>query len=526
MICHVACDTKIILMIYSAKKVNRFAFVFLQLSMVMFVQAQDIRKGDLKTAVSERVNQAATVQRNSSLKQEAKTSVSLENMNGSLLKEGELSLVNLRLPGNKTAKDYYVKKYGNKLYLNGDIIVHDFGLVKTFSYTKNDETHTFGKDDLYRWPGGVVPVVLESSVFTSDSYLTIKQALDYFNFNTGLIFKERGNEEDYLVIKCVDDDGSGKGGASAVGRQRNGSNVLELTKGKFSVGTILHELMHALGVYHEQARTDRDNYVEIKWDNVRESAKNNFQIEGDGTARSGYDYCSIMQYNTTAFAKNPAQPTIVCKSNGAVVACPACIGNRVGLTKMDLEGLDKLYAGIGISRFPCNVPFVSSKVPIAGCIGVSDNLIKAKWNYYRNVLGDCLSGVVSMRVFNTTYVEFEYGQVYHSPHGVFAVYGSIYQFFKTHNGLGTFGFPLSDEMAIDDREKQPLNSWNRSGYTRVSKFEKAVILWGPGTGSKQVTAEKFAEGPAPLESKTMRLVEPRRIGTIGQQRTALKKDKP
>lgn len=37
-----------------------------------------------------------------------------------------------------------------------------------------------------------------------------------------------------------------------------------------SNGTIQHELLHVLGLLHEQARPDRDEYVQVLWQNVDE----------------------------------------------------------------------------------------------------------------------------------------------------------------------------------------------------------------------------------------------------------------
>ena len=76
----------------------------------------------------------------------------------------------------------------------------------------------------------------------------------------------------------------------------------------------MHEFIHALGMYHVQSRTDRDKYVEIKWDNIPEDAKHNFKIKK--TTRTfdvPYDPLSIMHYPNYAFAIDSSKPTIVSK---------------------------------------------------------------------------------------------------------------------------------------------------------------------------------------------------------------------
>ena len=56
--------------------------------------------------------------------------------------------------------------------------------------------------------------------------------------------------------------------------------------------------MHALGVYHQQSRADRDQYVVIKEGNIEPGRENNFDKESTSLNYGvEYDYFSIMHYS-------------------------------------------------------------------------------------------------------------------------------------------------------------------------------------------------------------------------------------
>lgn len=43
--------------------------------------------------------------------------------------------------------------------------------------------------------------------------------------------------------------------------------------------TAIHEIGHSIGFYHEHARSDRNHYVKILWQNVKPGMDDQFEIE-------------------------------------------------------------------------------------------------------------------------------------------------------------------------------------------------------------------------------------------------------
>jgi hypothetical protein len=98
-----------------------------------------------------------------------------------------------------------------------------------------------------------------------------------------------------------------KGGccASYVGRKTaDRQQGVSLASACLEVPTILHELGHVIGFWHEQSRPDRDEYINVLTENVANSRLSNFRVIGEDAIDSlgvGYDYNSIMHYNHDAF---------------------------------------------------------------------------------------------------------------------------------------------------------------------------------------------------------------------------------
>lgn len=105
--------------------------------------------------------------------------------------------------------------------------------------------------------------------------------------------------------------------ASQVGKKGNKQKLHLAHECTNSVGRVIHELMHAIGFYHEHSRKDRDDYVDINWDNIPKIYHGNFEYHGLGDVTAynlPYDYESLLHFGPYAFARNKNVKTIAVKN--------------------------------------------------------------------------------------------------------------------------------------------------------------------------------------------------------------------
>ena len=189
-------------------------------------------------------------------------------------------------------------------------------------------------NDAQKWPNGVIPYEIHNT--KSETTDIINKAIQHYNEHTCIRFKPRTNQKDYVVFNLNDHTGCN----SMVGRT-TGSQEINLGNGCNTMRHVVHEMMHAIGFWHEHSRSDRDKYVQIHYENVKEEYLHDFkalQPEGNRLFTT-FDFDSVMLYGPTAFSKN-GQVTMSSKIAGKHVKNPP---KDQTLSPYDIESINKLY---------------------------------------------------------------------------------------------------------------------------------------------------------------------------------------
>lgn len=186
-----------------------------------------------------------------------------------------------------------------------------------------------------RWSNGVVPFTVDEAMPIINK-VAIYQAIATWQKQTNLEFIELTSKNRYEYKDFIDFvPAKGTECSSEVGRV-GGRQAINLAPRCNTMNTV-HEIGHAIGMWHEQSRADRALYIKIIWENIEEEHKHNFEQHlANGKDYGDYDYESIMHYPEYAFSKN-GQKTIIPLKEGVV------IGQRDHLSEKDIAAVKAMY---------------------------------------------------------------------------------------------------------------------------------------------------------------------------------------
>jgi len=210
------------------------------------------------------------------------------------------------------------------IVLDPDEIEIDMKTVKAYASIKGG-----------RWPNPIT-YKIESSIASGGRAAIAKGIAEYHKW-TCLRFKQDQNARGAHISFY-----RGGGCSSPVGHRAGRMNRISLASGCWRTGTVMHEIGHTIGLYHEQSRPDRDSHVTIQWNNIQNNMGYNFNkqpasnIDSKGTP---YDYRSMMHYWGTAFGGG--RVTIKTKDP----AMQRVIGQRGGFSEIDKKQINLMYCG-------------------------------------------------------------------------------------------------------------------------------------------------------------------------------------
>lgn len=208
-----------------------------------------------------------------------------------------------------------------------------------------------------RWISGgqaVVPYQLEGSV--GHARRVINAAIQHWQKNVPCLkFVPRSSHRNYVSFFA------GGGCYSMVGRV-GGQQKISIGRGCEYLHTVIHEIGHALGFWHEQSRPDRDRYINIHWNNIPSGFRSQFTKMSQSAINSrgvGYDYDSVMHYHSTAFGNGRITIT---RKDGSTK-----LGNTRGLSPKDIEQARKMYCGSTPTNRPVTQRPPRPSTPPSGC---------------------------------------------------------------------------------------------------------------------------------------------------------------
>jgi len=195
-----------------------------------------------------------------------------------------------------------------------------------------------------RWPDAKVPYIITGK-YSLEERAILAKGMNEFHENSCIEFIPRTTEEDYIEIVDIGEVCKARLGRSG-GKQPVWLPALQC----LNLGTVLHELMHALGFLHEHQRPDRDEYItiqsladgEITSKEQDSSTEKKLSLDVVDLLGAKYDLCSIMHY---APSWTGDKASMVAKKKS-----PCNMGQRAYFSDTDIQRLNTYYKCEGFKQ--------------------------------------------------------------------------------------------------------------------------------------------------------------------------------
>jgi uncharacterized protein (TIGR03437 family) len=184
-------------------------------------------------------------------------------------------------------------------------------------------------DTRYRWTNATIPYRIDDDV---PNPRRILDAVAHWNSNTPIQLTPDAGETNRLRFVRENNFGICFSSVGMIG----GEQTIRVDD-QCTAGALIHEIGHTVGFYHEQARIDRDRYVNVAAENINKSLLNNFGQNFGAQETGPYDYGSIMHYARFSDARNVFAPTI------ETIPAGMSIGQLTVLSPQEILVVNQMY---------------------------------------------------------------------------------------------------------------------------------------------------------------------------------------